>query len=196
VNDAPAPVPAPPLPPGYPAELEHSWQPAGGPAVLIRPLRPDDLGQELRFIAGLSAQTLYQRLQYSAREVSAQDAARLLETDFVNTLGLAALADEPAGRQIVGVSRYARVLGTDRAECAIVVADRWQGRGLGTELMRSLARAAQARGINTLEGLSLGENARIAQWARRYGLEAHTEPHSGGMLLVSLDLSQLPSAAA
>ena len=195
MNDALPPLPANGLPTGYPAELEHTWQPAGRPPVVIRPLRADDLEQELHFIAGLSAQTLYQRLQYSAREVSAAEAARLLETDFVNTLGLAALAEEADGRRIVGVSRYARLPGTDRAECAIVVADGWQGRGLGTELMRSLAFAAKARGINALEGLSLAENHRIAEWARRFGLTARTEPNSGGMVLVSLDLSQLPSAA-
>ena len=53
------------IPPAYPAELEHDWQFPGGPSLLIRPLRPDDLERELRFIRGLSQQTLYQRVQYS-----------------------------------------------------------------------------------------------------------------------------------
>lgn len=181
------------LPPAYPADLEHAWQPPGGPPLLIRPLRPDDLDREMRFIGSLSQQSLYQRLQYFAREVSAASAARLLDLDYVNSLALAAIAGPADSGEIVGVSRYARIEGTDRAECAIVVADAWQGRGLGTELMRSLAGAARSRGILALMGLSLAENKRIGEWARRFGYRAITEPNSGGMVHVTLDLSDLPS---
>lgn len=181
------------LPPAYPADLAHAWQPPGGPPLLIRPLRPDDLDREMRFISGLSQESLYQRLQYSAREVSSASAARLLELDYVDTLAIAAIAGPDDGGDIVGVSRYARIDGTDRAECAVVVADAWQGRGIGTELMRSLAGAARARGILALVGLSLAENKRIGDWARQFGFRAITEPNSGGMLQVTLDLNGLPS---
>ncbi len=183
----------PSIPPAYPAELEHAWQPAGGPPLLIRPLRPDDLERELRFIRGLSQQTLYQRMQYSARDVSAGEAERLLELDYVNSMAIAAIDGAAGADEIVGVSRYARIEGTPRAECAIVVADAWQGRGLGTELMRSLAHAARSRGILALVGLSLAENRRIGAWARQFGCPASTEPNSGGLLQVTLDLSALPA---
>lgn len=183
----------PSIPPAYPAELEHDWQFPGGPSLLIRPLRPDDLERELRFIRGLSQQTLYQRVQYSASDVTAGDAERLLELDYVNSMAIAAIAGPAGADEIVGVSRYARIGDTPRAECAIVVADAWQGHGLGTELMRSLARAARSRGILALVGLSLAENRRIGAWARQFGCPATTEPNSGGMLQVTLDLSALPS---
>lgn len=181
------------LPPAYPAELEHAWQPSNGPPLLIRPLRPDDLERELRFIRGLSQGTLYQRVQYSARDVSTSEAVRLLELDYVDFMAIAAVDDAAVECEIVGVSRYARIAGTPHAECAIVVADAWQGRGVGTELMRSLARAARARGILALVGLSLAENRRIAAWARQFGCPASTEPNSGGLLQVTLDLTALPS---
>jgi len=177
----------------YPAELEHTWQPAGGPPLKIRALRPDDLERELRFIEGLSEATRYQRMQYFARGVSPTDAARLLKMDYVDSLALAAVHEHDGDDEIVGVSRYARIPDTPQAECAIVVADQWQGRGLGTELMRSLALAARARGLQTLEGLSLADNQRIGEWARRFGFHARTEANSGGLLRIILDLSQLPS---
>ena len=182
-----------PRPPGYPAELERDWQAADGTAVRIRPLRPDDLESEIRFIAGLSEQTLYLRLQYSSREVSRGDAERLLAIDYHDTMAIGALVNGPQGDEIVGVSRYARIDDSDRAECAIVVTDAWQGRGVGTELIRSLATAARANGIHTLEGDSLGENQRIHGWARRFGFDARTEPNSGGHVHITLDLSSLPS---
>ena len=74
-----------------------------------------------------------------------------------------------------------------------MVADDWQGRGLGTELMRSLGTAARARGIRSLEASSLAENRRIHDWAQRFGCDVRTEPHSGGLLLVTIDLASFPS---
>lgn len=172
----------------YPQELEHTWQPAGAPALTIRPLRHQDISLERQFIKGLSPQTIYLRVQYFATTTSERDLERLLDLDYYDRLAIAGLAHEADGETIVGVSRYARVEGTRRAECAIVVADGWQGRGVGTELMRTLATAAQARAIDCLEGTTLAENARIASWARRCGFAVRTEPHSGGLLVVRVDL--------
>ncbi len=188
-----APPPPSDLPPGYPADLERTWLAADGSAVRIRPQRPEDLDREVRFIEGLSEQTLYLRLQYSSRHVSRQEVARLLELDYRDRMAIAALAGTPEDQSIIGVSRYARIGDTDQAECAIVVTDAWQGRGVGTELMRTLAVAARRNGIRTLVGTSLAENQRIQAWARRFGFEARTEPHSGGDVRITLDLGSLPA---
>jgi acetyltransferase len=181
------------LPPGYPAELERTWQAADGTPVRIRPLRPDDLDRELQFVTGLSEQTRYLRLHYTATEFSREDAARLLELDYRDTMAIGALVGEAPEEALIGVSRYARVAGTDQAECAIVVTDAWQGRGVGTELIRSLGIAARRSGIRSLVGASLAENQRIHAWARRFGFDARTEPNSGGLVQVTLDLSSLSS---
>ena len=131
--------------------------------------------------------------KYSSSGITREDAARLLQLDYVDNLAIGAFVAPHGAARIVGVSRYARVPGTDRAECAIVVADDWQGRGLGTELMRSLGSAARTRGIRSLEASSLAENRRIQDWARRFGCDVRTEPHSGGLLLVTIDLASFPS---
>jgi len=192
VNDvAPPPPDIPPT--GYPEELERTWLAADGTAVQIRPQRPDDLEREVRFVEGLSEQTLYLRLQYSSRQVNRQEIARLLAIDYHDRMAVAALVGAPPDEVIIGVSRYARIEGTDQAECAIVVTDAWQGRGVGTELMRSLGLAARRNGIRTLVGGSLAENQRIHAWARRFGFDARTEPNTGGNVRITLDLGSLPA---
>lgn len=191
MNDSPD-SPTSPLPSGYPAELERVWQAADGTRVTIRPMRADDLDREMSFIAGLSQESLYLRLQYPSRSMRREEVARLLELDYHDRLAVGALVPTAAGDSIIGVSRYARIEGTNTAECAIVVADAWHGRGLGTELMRSLSIAARSRGIRALVGTSLGENQRILDWARRFGFDARTEPNSGGLVRVTLDLTSLP----
>lgn len=185
---SPAPVDPEALRGHYPHELDRTWQPAGAPAVAIRALRLADLALERRFIEGLSPQTLYLRVQYFATMASERDLERLLDLDYYDRLAVGGITQDATGETLVGVSRYARIEGTRRAECAIVVADGWQGRGLGTELMRTLATAAQARAIDCLEGTTLAENARIADWARRFGFSVRTEPNSGGLVVVRMDL--------
>jgi len=193
VKPPPAPTPVSPeaLRGRYPHELERTWQPAGASVVTIRPLRPEDLAIERRFIEALSPATLYQRLQYSATSASERDLARLLDLDYYDRLAVGGVTQDSTGETLVGVSRYARVPGTRRAECAIVVADGWQGRGLGSELMRTLMIAAHARDIDCLEGSTLAENSRIANWGRRFGFSVHTEPNSGGLVVVRIDLTDL-----
>jgi len=160
--------------------------------VQIRALRPDDLQRELHFIQGLSRETLYLRMQYFASQLSERDIVRLLDLDYLDRMAIAGMVGSGEAQCFVGVSRYARIEGTTRAECAVVVADEWQARGLGTELMRSLGLAARARGITCLEGSTLAENQRIAAWARRFGFNVRTEPNSGGLVKVTLDLQALP----
>jgi len=172
----------------YPDELERTWQPAGAPAVRIRPLRPDDLELERGFVTGLSPATLYLRLQYFTTQPNERDLVRLLDLDYYDRLAVAALTESTAGTAIVGVARYARLDNSRTAECAIVVADAWQGLGLGSELMRTLAGAARERDIDDLEGTTLAENQRIVDWARRFGFAFRTEPNSGGLVKVTLHL--------
>jgi acetyltransferase len=165
--------------------------------VHIRALRPDDIDLELQFVQGLSRETLYLRMQYYAAQLARHDLERLLDLDYVDRLAVAGLVRADGSERIVGVSRFARIEGTSRAECAIVVADDWQGCGLGTELMRTLTQAALARRYTCLEGETLAENVGVSAWARRFGFNVRTQPGSGGLVKVSLELDSLlpPSPA-
>ena len=56
--------------------------------------------------------------------------------------------------------------------------------------------AARARDIDWLEGSTLAENARIANWGRRFGFTVQTEPNSGGLVVVRIDLNDLARSGA
>jgi RimJ/RimL family protein N-acetyltransferase len=53
---------------------------------------------------------------------------------------------------IVGEARFHRLGGSDSAEVAVVIADDWQGRGLGTVLVGRLGELAAARGVSAFTG--------------------------------------------
>ena len=56
----------------------------------------------------------------------------------------------------------------DAAELAFVVQDDWQGKGLGTWLVRELLRAAELNGLRRFRAYVLGENRRMLRLLDRY----------------------------
>lgn len=63
---------------------------------------------------------------------------------------------------------------------AIVVADRCQGRGLGTILLKRLAEIAALRGIDVLEAYVLFDNAAMSNLLRHSGFPVKARPDVGG----------------
>ncbi len=87
---------------------------------------------------------------------------RLTNLDGVDRYAIGAtVASADGSVEGIGVARYAREPDEPRAaEAAVVVIDAWQGLGLGKLLLRRLAAAALARGIDRLRGIVLRDNDR------------------------------------
>lgn len=107
-------------------------------------------------------------------------------------LGLVAIAAD-TGQVIAhaGVERDHRQ--SDRAEFALAIADRYQGRGLGRILLGQLAEAAHHAGIQTLTGEVLADNHRMLNLLRRSGCSVGLRL-SCGVVLVELPTSPSPGA--
>lgn len=168
--------PSPGPPPSAHAEPAPDRCARDGRRYWVRDLRPDDLELELAFVGGLSPETRYLRLQYATAGMSREMAEQLLQLDGVNRMAIAALSADRGERRIVGVCRYAREPGAYVAEFAIVVADDWQGTGVGTELMREVCLAARARGVHRLVGETLATNRHFIEWARSFGFTVDHGP--------------------
>jgi acetyltransferase len=71
--------------------------------------------------------------------------------------------------RIVGVSRY--VTNPDQSSCefALVVADDFSGKGLGSRLMESIMDVAREKGLSEIEGLVLANNAGMLKLMRGLG---------------------------
>jgi GNAT superfamily N-acetyltransferase len=113
--------------------------------------------------------------------------------DGIDNVAWGAFIDDgtPNGR-IVGVARYVRyraVPGSAVADVAVVVADDWQRRGVGTALLECIARLARAAGIEAFSTVVLAENDAALHLCRRY--HARIGPVEEGLVEVRLDLHEL-----
>ena len=98
-------------------------------------------------------------------DLSERQLAYLTEVDHRDHEALLALDPDD---NAIGVSRFVR-LDDDVAEFAIVVADAWQGRGLGTELLDRLVDRAREEGVRRFSAVVLAENAEALALLERLG---------------------------
>lgn len=161
---------------------------ADGRQVAIRPLRQEDAAAERRFIEGLSPASRRNRFLSQMASPSDELIKRLTDIDQVDDVALAAVIEENHQDRIIGVSRYATGTARNQCECAVVVADDWQHKGLGTALMRHLIETARQRGLQTMQSFDLGENTRIRDLARSLGFECRTDPDDVHQVIYTLPL--------
>jgi GNAT superfamily N-acetyltransferase len=119
---------------------------ADGARILIRPIEPSDARQLKAAFEHLGALSRYRRFLAPIDHLSDQQLAYLTHVDHIAHEAL--LATDTATGEDVAVARF--VCDPDdrsRAEVAIVVADHWQGRGLGKTLAVRLRDRARSVGI-------------------------------------------------
>jgi acetyltransferase len=159
-----------------PEEFDESFQPVIGAAVTIRPLRPDDAGIERDFVSGLSAETRYNRLLGGAIKISDEYIRRLTHLDWSREAAFAAITMLGERESIIGVARYVVDESGGDCEFALVLADAWQGRGIGRRMLEKLIGIAARRGIRRMHGEVLSTNGPMLALVRKLGFRLERLP--------------------
>lgn len=170
------------------AGLATGFQPVIGHAITIRPLGTDDFDIEYRFISELSLETRNRRLLGGARRVTPEYVERLTRIDYPRELALAAVVMLGGEETLIGVARYVREADGAGCEFALVIADAWQGRGIGRYLTESLAAAARAHGLARMSGYVLSTNTAMLGLARKLGFRRERVPGDATLAQVTLNL--------
>jgi ribosomal protein S18 acetylase RimI-like enzyme len=107
-----------------------------------------------------------------------------MDIDFKNHVALVALAEEAGRKVIVGGGRYI-VFEPGGAEMAFVVVDAWQGRGVGSILMRHLIKIAAGAGLQELTAEVLPENTAMLRVFGKSGFRpvSRRDPHTVHLVL-------------
>jgi acetyltransferase len=157
----------------------------------LRPIRPDDEAALTALYERLSPQTAYQRFFTAMRRLPPDWAHILANVDYDRRMAIVAV--DPAG-ELIGVARYMYDQRADEAEIAIVIEDRWQGRGLGKRLLAELIAYAAGRGIRRLRAYVLADNVRMLKLLRRVTVILERELDSGVLSLLLAPAGHSPPA--
>ena len=139
-----------------------------GRRVILCPVDPKDASAEQQFVTALSPSSRYRRFHFGMRNLPEQLVREMTEIDQRLHVALVA-RPETADDTIVADARYVRSADSDEAEFAVMVADAWQGAGLGRELLQRLGRHARASGLRRLYGDVLWGNEPMIGLVRSLG---------------------------
>jgi RimJ/RimL family protein N-acetyltransferase len=139
-----------------------------GSTVLVRSVEPCDAEELAAGYQSLSDTSAYQRFFTIMPRLSPQQLRFFTQVDHRDHEALGAVAPETG--QGVGIARFIRS-DTDpaSAELAIIVADDWQRRGVGFQLLRTLLRRAREENVTTISAEVLTDNSALLGLLRHFG---------------------------
>ena len=168
----------------YPSQFVKPWVLDDKTEVLIRPIRPEDEPQMIQFHATLSERSVYLRYFHMMpldTRIAHERLTRICFIDYDREMAIVAERD----REIVAVGRLTRERWANEAEFAVLISDRFQGRGLGKELVKRLLEIARAEGLDRVTAEILGENRQMIEICHQLGFRLR---HSGGGVRAELEI--------
>ena len=156
------------------ASTSSTWTCPDGNELTIRPIRPEDEPLMVDFHGSLSPETVFSRYMRNLgfdERTAHERLVRICFLDYDREMALVAECEhpEPGAPRIVAVGRLSRTFGTDDAQFAVLVTDKRQGKGVGTELLRRLVEVAKAEGVATLGADMRADNAGMRRAAEKVG---------------------------
>lgn len=158
----------------YPEQFVKPWTVDDSSEVLIRPIRPADEPLMARFHATLSERSVYLRYFHMLAldtRIAHERLRRICFVDYDREMALVAERRDPATgeREILAVGRLNKADEANEAEFAVLIGDKCQGHGLGTELVKRLLEVARAEGLDHVTADILAENRQMLEICKLLG---------------------------
>jgi len=167
----------------YPKELEETVEWNGG-ELLLRPIRPEDGEEHLRFFNALDPEDVRFRIFSRMRELQPSQLARLTQIDYDREMAFIATRKKPDGTsETLGVVRAIADPDNIKAEFAIIVRSDMKGHSLGGMLMNKVIAYCRSRGTREIIGEALINNRPLLELVRRLGFDVHPEVGEGVAML-------------
>ncbi|MBD2209078.1 bifunctional acetate--CoA ligase family protein/GNAT family N-acetyltransferase [Nostoc linckia FACHB-104] len=158
----------------YPTQYIGRWTMRNQTPVTIRPIRPEDEPLMVQFHHTLSEESVYFRyfhLIKLSQRVAHDRLTRICFIDYDREIALVVEAQNSTkeAKEILAVGRLSKVHGTNTAEFAIVVSDRVQCQGVGTELLGRLIEIGRDEQLSKITADILSENHGMQKVCEKLG---------------------------
>lgn len=145
------------------------WTDRTGRVLLLRPITAQDKQIERELIDGLSPQSSRSRFFRWIKKASETMVDQFCKIDYTSEIAILAVYELNGRIKNVGVVRLYIEPDQQTGEFAVVVADDFQGCGLGKKFMRTLIDVGREKGLKSIYGIVLAGNNRMLNLVKRLG---------------------------
>lgn len=168
----------------YPTRYVQTWKAKDGSTVTIRPIRPEDEPLMIKFHETLSDRSVYLRYlqpMMLSQRVAHERLSRICFIDYDREIALVAEgSDRKTGeRCIMAAGRLSKIHGTEDAEFTILVNDRFQGRGLGREMIQRLLQVGRDEKLRRVVATISADNVVMQELCEELGFRLNPIPETG-----------------
>lgn len=178
----------------YPMQYLSTWTMENGTLITIRPIRPEDEPLMIQFHKTLSEQSVYFRYFHLIKlsQRTAHDRlTRICFIDYDREMALVADYKQPdtGVHEILAVARLSKLHGTNEAEFALLVSDRYQCQGLGTELLKRLLQVGHDEQLEHIHAEILADNSAMQRVCKKLGFSLKLI--EAGVMQATIEVQQI-----
>ncbi len=153
----------------YPKKYEALWKLRDGRTVVLRPIKPEDEPLWLEMFQNFSEESIRYRFFQIIKDTPHEVRVRYCNIDYDREIAIVAELSEQDRRRILGVVRLIIEPSGKTGEIAFIVADPWQGLGLGTKMVDYMIELCKDRGLGAVYAVMLRDNRRAIKLMKKMG---------------------------
>ncbi len=153
----------------YPKKYETLWRLRDGREVLLRPIKPEDEPLWLEMFQNFSEESIRYRFFQIIKDTPHEVRVRYCNIDYDREIAIVPELTEGGRRKILGVVRVSLEPDQKSGEMAFIIADPWQGLGLGTKMVDHVIEICKDMGIETIYAIMLPDNVRALSLMKKMG---------------------------
>lgn len=167
----------------YPEELVQRVTLGDGTQVVLRPIRPEDEPAWQKLLACCSDESIRLRFRAILKRSAHEVATRYCFVDYDREMAIVAEVNHVESAQIIGMGNLYGEHDGESAEYAVLVADQWQHKGLGTILTEYCLQIAKDWGRRSVYAGTTENNTRMISLFMKLGFYIQQQDDDGVLLI-------------
>jgi acetyltransferase len=177
----------------YPDEYVGAAELRDGTRVVFRPIKPEDEPAWKELLASCSDESIRMRFRALLKRNCHEVATRYCFIDYDREMSIVAELQENGANGMIGVGNLCSDQNREAAEFAILVADAWQGKGVGHLLTEYCIRIAHDWGLQSVYAETSRRNRRMVSLFEKQGFDVRHLPEDALVVVnKSLELAGSP----
>lgn len=153
----------------YPEKYVKEIELRDGTRITLRPIKPENEPLWMELLASCSKESIYSRFRYSFYWQSHEVATRFCYIDYDREIAIVAELAVDGKRQLLGVGRLIADPDHEEVEYAVLIADAWQRKELGSILTDYCLEIAQKWDLKRIVAQTTTDNDRMIAVFKKRG---------------------------